>query len=267
METVSKDRFTGFSKIYDEVRPRPPEKVCKILLSYLGVSQIGSILDLGSGTGLSSVIWRDYAQKIVGIEPNHEMRERAQQRTQGIQFFEGTSYDTHQASEAFNVVTCSQSFHWMEPLATIKEVTRVLKPYGLFAIYDCLWPITVSWKSEIAYTELLDTVKELTHIYQEKLPIAKRWPKEKHLENFQKSGKFEYCKNIYFDNVEICDAQRFIGIALSQSSIQTLLKHKVGKIEAAISKFKELVEQDLMIEKEMRVSYQMSIGVKRGNCS
>jgi hypothetical protein len=32
--------------------------------------------------------------------------------------------------------TVSQAFHWMDPTATLAEIARILRPGGLFAVYD-----------------------------------------------------------------------------------------------------------------------------------
>ncbi len=43
------------------------------------------------------------------------------------------------------IVTCAQSFHWMEPESTFIEVARILRPGGVFAAYDYDRPPTVHW--------------------------------------------------------------------------------------------------------------------------
>jgi len=35
-----------------------------------------------------------------------------------------------------DIVTCSQSLHWMVPESTFAEVARILRPGGVFATYD-----------------------------------------------------------------------------------------------------------------------------------
>lgn len=41
-----------------------------IILRYLGRSKPDLVVDLGCGTGLSTVIWRGHCNKVIGIEPS-----------------------------------------------------------------------------------------------------------------------------------------------------------------------------------------------------
>ena len=52
-----------------------------------------------------------------------------------------------------DVITCSQSFHWMNPETTISEVSRILKKGGVFAVYDYDWPPVCDWKAELEFNK------------------------------------------------------------------------------------------------------------------
>ncbi len=54
------------------------------------------------------------------------------------------------------IVTCSQSFHWMEPHSTLAEIARILRPGGVFSAYDYQWPPTVHWQAETAFNTFID---------------------------------------------------------------------------------------------------------------
>src|SRR5579859_3330170 len=99
------------------------------------------VVDLGSGTGLSTFVWAERAAQVVGIEPNAEMRhlaekKRAQLGVANLRFQAGLSYQTGLPAQSAAIVTCSQSLHWMEPQPTFAEIGRILCPGGLFAAYD-----------------------------------------------------------------------------------------------------------------------------------
>jgi len=263
MSEISLNRFSGFAKLYNEVRPKPPLKLCSIILNLLNQSKIDTVIDLGSGSGLSTKIWKGKANKIIGIEPNDDMRSVAIKNHSEFLFINGTSYHTGLDDNVADVVICSQSFHWMEPNETLKEVNRILKSKGFFAVLDCDWPVTASIASEKAYLNLFKTVDELHEKYKDKLPKEKKWSKSNHLTNIINSNYFEYVKEIVFDNVEKCDSERFIGIGLSQGQLQTLIKNNIFEIQEYIERFKNIVNNDIKTKKNMLVSYRLIIAEKK----
>lgn len=263
MTGIAINRFSGFAELYNNVRPKPPQKVCSIILNLLQNSFVDTIIDLGSGSGLSTKIWVGKAKNIIGIEPNNDMRTVAEKAIRHVKFLKGNSYKTGLGDSVADIVICSQSFHWMEPVETLKEINRILKPNGIFAVLDCDWPVTVSIKSEIAYIGLFDKVDLLHDQYKLKLPIEKKWSKGKHIENILGSEYFNYVKEIVFDNKETCDADRFINIALSQGHLQTLIKNNINEINENIEYFKKSVHADITKSTKMLVGYRLIVAQKK----
>lgn len=263
MSKIALDRFTGFADLYNTVRPNPPKKVCSILLNLLKTKHIDTLIDLGSGSGLSTKIWIGKSKKIIGIEPNCDMRELAEKKNPKVSFLNGNSYKTGVNDCVADIVICSQSFHWMEPIETLKEVNRILKPNGIFAVLDCDWPVTVSIKSEVAYDELFSKVDYLHEKYASKLPKEEKWSKSNHFNNIVQSDYFDYTKEIVFDNQEKCNAKRFIGIALSQGHLQTLIKYNISEINNNIEDFRNCVLKDIIGKKNMLVSYRLIVAQKK----
>ncbi len=259
MPEIVTSRFTGFSKLYHDMRPLPPEKVCRILLKLLQKERAGMVVDIGCGTGLSSSIWLPFADEVIGIEPNDDMRGTAAREVPGASFRAGSSYATGLSGHSADIVSCSQSFHWMEPAATIAEVARILRPGGLFAVYDCVWPVTVGIRAELSYRRFEAGVSELCDRYREQLPVVPKWPKSAHFNNIADSGRFGYCRKIYFDHEEPCDARRFIGIAMSQGDVQTLRKNGIAELAPLIAEFEAAVRADLPGPATMLVSYEMIV--------
>ncbi|MBN1525097.1 MAG: class I SAM-dependent methyltransferase [Spirochaetales bacterium] len=260
---VDDTRFSGFSDLYHDVRPRPPVKICLLLKSYFGKSEINTILDLGCGTGLSTAIWKNHSKRCIGIDPNRDMLAIARKKYPFCEFIEASSYNTGQKDHSIDIVTCSQSFHWMEPEATIREVTRILVPGGVFAVYQCTWPVSISTKAEIAYEELFTKLSAIYMKYKDTTPDAKKYSQRTPPEVMRNSGAFIYYRTIFLDNTEPCDAQRFVDIAASQSSVQELLKLNIEEIQSPLSEFKEKVFEDITEEQTMQVSYILHVGIKK----
>lgn len=261
-DKINSNRFLGFAQLYENCRPTIPETACDIVLNYLEYKP-NQIVDLGCGTGLSTLAWIGKCDNIIGIDPNAEMLSIAKQKSNAISFIKAYSDDTNLADHSTDIVICSQSFHWMNPTDTLKEINRILKSNGIFATVDCDWPPICSLEAELAYSQLLNKVRfiELENKYVSK--TFQRWNKDKHLENIKQSGYFRYCREIVFLNKEKCNADRFIGIALSQGGLQTILKTQPDLIENDIELFEKKIKS-IYGNNEFDISfcYRMRIGVK-----
>ena len=117
-------RFTGFADLYDQYRPTLPLVIGEVLSQLAGSERPLRVVDLGSGTGLSTRLWKGFEATVIGIEPSPDMRviaERLRAIDEGqsnISFKEGTSTNTGLAQGCADIVTVSQALHWMEPEPT-----------------------------------------------------------------------------------------------------------------------------------------------------
>jgi len=140
--TANVERFSGFASTYDRYRPTPPAVLIDILTQLIGITSPEFVVDVGCGTGLSTRIWADRAQRVTGVEPNDDMRREAEAHTStpAIRYQDGTSTATGLPDACADIVTASQALHWMEPEPTFAEIARILRPGGVFAAIDCDWP-------------------------------------------------------------------------------------------------------------------------------
>lgn len=260
------ERFSGFAELYDIHRPKPPAVIVD-LLTQIAAKQHPVVVDLGSGTGLSTILWADAAAKVVGVEPNADMRARAERRATDsgastIKFIEGLSTATGLPDRFADIVTCSQSLHWMEPDGTFAEVARILREDGVFAAYDCDWPPTLNPKAEQAYNvcrakaEAIERTRRLA-------PEVHQWNKGGHLERMRLSGRFRYVKEVVLHHVENGGAERLVGLALSQGEIATLLKHGISEDEIGITALRKTA-RDVLGDSIVPWfwSYRVRMGVK-----
>ncbi|MBU3156989.1 class I SAM-dependent methyltransferase [Clostridium estertheticum] len=262
---LNADRFMGFADVYNNARPKCPEKVKEIILKYLNRDPT-LVVDLGCGTGLSTRIWSEVSNKVIGIEPSTDMIKVAREKTVGLDnilFNSEFSDNTQLNNSCADIITCSQSFHWMNPENTLNEVSRILKKGGIFAVYDNDWPPVCNWEAEFEYNKLFDKVREFELTHPDIKESFKRWDKDKHLSNIKNSGNFRYVREIVFSNSEICNAQRFISIALSQGGVQAIMKANIDEINPLLISFKERII-DIFGSSEFNIDfcYRMRIGVK-----
>src|SRR5439155_26624120 len=98
-----------------EVRPMPPDGLGSLLCSYVG-GRAGLVIDLGSGTGLSSRWAAGWADEVVGIEPGEDMRRAAEAvvGARNMSFRSGWGHQTGMPDGCADGMIAVQSFHWME---------------------------------------------------------------------------------------------------------------------------------------------------------
>jgi SAM-dependent methyltransferase len=242
MSTANLQRFTGLADHYDACRPRPPAGLPDLLCQLAGVARPRLVVDLGSGTGLSTRIWAGRAEAVVGIEPNADMRRRAEaQPKAGVRYQPGRSTATGLPDGAADIVTCAQCLHWMDPELTFAEVTRILRPGGIFAAYDYDWPPACHWEVEEAFLAFRERVDAL-EAARGTPPGLHRWPKGEHLARMRASGRFRYTRELLMHHVETGDAARLIELATSGSGAGALLRAGASEAELGLDRLRATAE-------------------------
>jgi len=244
-------RFSGFTDVYNAARPMPPEVIKQSIMLYAPAPQV--VVDIGSGTGLSTQIWQEVAPQIIGIEPNDDMRNAAQPG-EGIEYRAGYSNETGLPDDYADIVTISQAFHWMDIDSTLDEVYRILKPGGVLGVYDCDWPPAVHWQVEQAYKALQNKC------YRVETGVTHN-DKGSYLARFNEFGTFKFTREIVCHSVESCTPERMIGIALSQGAIQDALKLGAS-VQNDIEEFCQVVHARCPAQFEIVFSYRLKLAIK-----
>jgi SAM-dependent methyltransferase len=203
----------GFAEGYDRNRPRPPTALLEWLCRYARVERPALVVDLGCGTGLSTRAWSGRAERVVGIEPNPAMLAAADPAP-GVEFREAFAQGTGLEDGCADIVTCSQSLHWMDPQPTFAEAARVLRPGGVFAAYDYDWPPVIDPEVDEAFDAYQGRRGELRRTRGIQRG-GDRWLKSEHLNRMRDSGQFRFCRELLFHSVEEGDADRVAGFAYS----------------------------------------------------
>ncbi|MBI4637067.1 MAG: class I SAM-dependent methyltransferase [Candidatus Rokubacteria bacterium] len=154
---------SGFASTYHAHRPRPPLAIVELLMQLAQTGRPDLVVDLGSGTGLSTVVWATHAKRVTGIEPLDEMRvvAAANSTAQNLYFEPGVAQATGLPDGVADIVTCAQSLHDMEPEGALAEIARLLRPGGVFAAYDYDWPPVVHCEAEEAFLFFAQRIGEL----------------------------------------------------------------------------------------------------------
>jgi SAM-dependent methyltransferase len=250
----------GFAAGYDSHRPSPPPALLDVLCLEAQVQHPGLVVDLGSGTGLSTRVWADRAGEVVGMEASPEMRAQAEAATtaQNVRFVQAFAQETGLPDGLADVVTCSQSFHWMEPEPTLAEAARILRPGGVFAAYDYDWPPVVHPDVEAAFEEMVQRIG-----MRRALRGQPRHTKDMHLDRIRDSGHFRYVREIVLHSREQGSAARIVGMALSLGPLTVMLKEGVSEDEVGLAALREAAQRALgEREVELFLCYRVRLGVR-----
>lgn len=255
-------RFTGFADTYDATRPSVPLYPVTILSRYLG-HQPDTVLDLGCGTGLSTEIWRGQCRRAYGIEPSADMLAVARRRESAdLQFIQAYADEIPLADGIADIIVCSQSFHWMTPDITLREVNRLLSPGGIFATIDYDWPPVMKWEAEVAYQAFSRTVHDIERQEPSLHDTCVRYPKSGHLAALAGSGHFRYTREVLFASEETFTPERLAALPLSMGGVQTILKRCPEKLTAVLSAYQETVRGLYAEPFPATVCYRMRLGIK-----
>jgi SAM-dependent methyltransferase len=128
-------RFSGLADIYAKCRPTYPAEAIDFVVSHCGLQPGGTLVDVGSGTGISSRLFGQRGVQVIGLEPNPDMRRQASAEaspphTPAPRYQEGRAEATGLPGGVADVVLAAQAFHWFEPETTLPEFQRILKPGG-----------------------------------------------------------------------------------------------------------------------------------------
>ncbi len=87
------------------------------------------VADAGSGPGNLTRLFLDNGARVVGVEPNREMREAGERLLRGYPTYSsvaGTAEATTLANASVDLVTTGQAFHWFDQARARQEFARIL---------------------------------------------------------------------------------------------------------------------------------------------
>lgn len=204
------ERFSNRVAYYEQYRPGYPREILRFLEKAIGFSREWVVADIGSGTGLLTVLFARNGNPVFAVEPNKEMRLVAEARfreAQNVRNVDARAEHTSLAAESVDLVVAGQAFHWFDTQMAREEFRRVLRPPGWTALVYNSWHVP---HSQVAseYARLVDQygtdykrVNRQNRMQEELLRFfGGREPQEQR-----------------FDNDQIYDFEALRGRALSSS--------------------------------------------------
>jgi len=207
---MNTEKFNGKAKIYEKYRPVYPEALMDYLYGDMGFNKSSTIADVGAGTGIFTRQLLEKGSRVLGVEPNEDMRASAESWLKAFDNFtpvDGTAEATKLENNSVDFVTVAQAFHWFDAAAFRKECARILKPAG---------QVVLVWNSRVAHAAV---VVENAAVCKRFCPDFKGFSggideKPSDFSLFYKDGLYETKKIDY--NISY-DLDGFIGRNLSAS--------------------------------------------------
>jgi SAM-dependent methyltransferase len=127
------ERFSERVDDYVKYRPRYSPEVVQALREACGLKPEHVIADVGCGTGLLAKIFLENGNRVIGVEPNANMRLAGEQFLSKFAKFStvaGSAEETSLPDQSADFVVAGQAFHWFRPDPTRTEFARILRPNG-----------------------------------------------------------------------------------------------------------------------------------------
>jgi SAM-dependent methyltransferase len=126
-------RFSNRAKDYAKYRPHYSSEILHALQQACGLLTEHVVADVGCGPGLLAEILLDNGNRVIGVEPNLEMREAGEQylaRFANFNMIDGCAEATTLDDQSVDFVVAGQAFHWFQPAPARIEFARILRPGG-----------------------------------------------------------------------------------------------------------------------------------------
>lgn len=127
------ERFSDRVDDYIKYRPRYSPEIVSALHAECGLTPEHTIVDVGCGTGLLAKIFLQNGNRVIGVEPNANMRTAGElflAQFAKFHMVDGKAEATTLPDCSADFVIAAQAFHWFHPESARREFSRIVKPEG-----------------------------------------------------------------------------------------------------------------------------------------
>ncbi len=243
-------RFTSRVTNYVKYRPSYPAVIIDLLVTECGLTSDSIVADVGSGTGLLAELFLKAGNRVLGIEPNREMREAGEQLLRGYDRFisiAATAEATMLPDHSVDFIAAGQAFHWFDRERVGVEFARILKPRG--------WLVLIWNERRIDSTPFLRAYEQLLRTYSTE--YAQVDHKQVDLDIIQAAFPTAVFKTRSFNNQQRFDFEGVKGRLLSSSYAPEDGHPNHAPMLAELAAIFEAYQQngEIVFEYDTRVTY------------
>src|SRR3974390_2674899 len=114
-ESAPTERFSDRVDDYVKYRPHYSPEVVGALAKACGLEREHTIVDVGCGTGLLTQIFLENGNRVIGVEPNANMRRAGEEYLSHFSQFsmvDGSAEETKLPAQSADFVIAGPDFHW-----------------------------------------------------------------------------------------------------------------------------------------------------------
>jgi len=127
-----KDYFSTQSVDYAKYRPSYPVELFEYLASI--APQQETAWDCATGNGQAAFALASFFARVVATDGSQFQLDNAAAHER-VTYHQATAEDSHLESHSIDLVTVAQALHWFDLEGFYSEVSRVLKPRGVLAVW------------------------------------------------------------------------------------------------------------------------------------
>jgi ubiquinone/menaquinone biosynthesis C-methylase UbiE len=223
--TADRDRyrlsFDTVAEAYERSRPQYTPEGLAWIAERLPLHRV---LDLGAGTGKLTRQLAALGADVVAVEPGAEMRAVFRRVLPGVELLDGSAEAIPLANESVDAVAVGQAFHWFRLDEALREMHRVLRPGGGYAL---LWN---EWDDEDSRMHALNDVVQALRPHRDVVEWAR--------ETLEQSTLFRDFEERTFRHAEELPAAVVVERV---SSVSAVAAAEPGERERALAKVRGLV--------------------------
>lgn len=204
-------RFSSRVGNYVRYRPGYPNEVLELLKRECGLTADSVIADIASGTGIFTRLLLENGNRVLGVEPNRQMRRAGDEFLSSYSRFTsiaGTAEATTLPDASVDLVTAAQAAHWFDREKARRELVRILKPGG--------WTVLIWNERQTGSTAFLRDYEQLLLKYGTDYQEVRHERTTDEIADFFSPSAF---KTQTFENNQECDYAGLEGRLLSSSYV------------------------------------------------
>jgi SAM-dependent methyltransferase len=219
----NRTRAESFGKVaarYDRARPTYPPALFDALLADGALD----VLDVGCGTGIAAALMAQRGCSVLGVEIDERMAAVA--RSKHLEVEVASFEEWERAGRSFDLVTCAQAWHWIDPRTGVVCAAEALRPGGRVGVFWNIGgpPAEVQERLEPIYVRLAPEVQ-----------ASERDPRPQAVHaDFSGGGAFEEPVTSTFAWNAVYDAAGWTALLSTHSHHQVLPPDRLDRLLAVI---------------------------------